>query len=423
MILNNIGDLTAVSIDEFLKERNNCKIIFLEKDENEREISIHKLIDVNFLGSNLFYPNIISFSDLDQKFYKIINEKIMSLDGYTQNRNNSSEMIIESELEHNPMFFFVYNTDNYYHFIYDTLPYLISFIYLKEYIPHLKIMMNYPTPQSNNFYNFVIEFLDLLGIKKNDIEIINKRKKYKEIYISNSFTHDIDSNLAPRKEIYDFYRSILSNINFDQSINNKKIYISRRTWLHNDFSNIGTNYTLRRKMENEDKLVEYLITKGFSEIFTENLSTIEKLNLFNNATHIVGSIGGGLCNVLFSKKETKLIAIISPTFLDINGRFKYSLESVDVNYFSETFHVEKEIFKKYMRISCPSKNIIGEINNINDNFLEVIYSDESVSGWNSSNKFNTITLDKNECTPIDNGLNSSWYMDIDSFIKNYDHIL
>lgn len=423
MILNNISDLNNVTLTEFLNEKNNSKIIFLKKDENNREISIYKLIDVNFLGSNLFYPNIISFSNLDQKFYKIINEKIMSLDGYIINHNNSSEMIIESELEQNPMFFFVYNTDNYYHFIYDTLPYLISFIYLKKYIPHLKIMMNYPTPQSNNFYNFVVEFLDLLGIKKNDIEIVDKRKKYKEIYISNSFTHDIDSNLAPRKEIYDFYQLFLKNINFNQSINNKKIYISRRTWLHNDFSNIGTNYTLRRKMENEDKLVEYLNTKGFTEIFTENLSTIEKLNLFNNATHIVGSIGGGLCNVLFSKKETKLIAIISPTFLDINGRFKYSLESVDVNYFSETFHVEKEIFKKYMRISCPSKNIIGEINDINDKILEVIYSDESVSGWNSSNRYKTITLDKNECTPIDKGLNSSWYMDIGSFIKNYDHIL
>lgn len=423
MILNDIDKLLNTPLDQFLNEKNNCKTIFLKKDENDREISIHKLNDVNFLGSNLFYPNIVSFSSLDQKFYKIINEKIMSLDGHIQNHFNSFEIILENDLEHNPMFFFIYNTDNYYHFIYDTLPYLISYFHLKKHIPHLKILMNYPTPQSKNFYNFVIEFLDLLGIKKNFIEIVDKRKKYKEIYISSSFTHGINSNLPPRKEIYKFYQSILNNINSEEITNNKKIYISRRTWLHNDFSNIGTNYTLRRKMENENDLVNYLTSKGFVEVFTENLSTIEKLILFKNVTHVIGSIGGGLCNVLFSKKETNLITIVSPTFLDVNERFKYSLESVNVDYFDRTFHMEKDLFKKYMRISCPSKNIIGEINDINGNLLEIIYSDESVSGWNSSDKFKTIFLNKNECIPIDKGLNSYWSMDLDFFIKKYDKII
>jgi len=423
MDLKNITDLDVTSLNNLIVEKKNCKFIFLEKDENEREISIHKLLDVNFLGSNLFYPNVYSFSNNDKKYYKIINEKIMSLDGHINGKIDGIDLGLSYELENTPMFFFIYNTDNYYHFIYDTLPYLISFLYIKKHIPHLKLLMNYPTSQSKKFYDFVLEFLDVLGIKKNDIEIINKRKKYTEVYISTSFTHDIDSNKPPRKEIYDFYQNICNGIKHDNTKNYKKIYISRRTWLHNNFSNIGTNYTLRRKMENEDKLVEYLTDKGFVEIFTENLSTIEKLHLFGNATHVIGSIGGGLCNVLFSKKETNLIAIVSPTFLDVNKRFKYSLESVNVDYFNKTFHTEKGTYKKYMRINCPSKNIIGEINNINGEYLEVIYSDESVSGWNSSNKFKTVTLSKNQCTPIDGGLNSYWGMDLNSFIEKYDKFI
>lgn len=423
MNLKNITDLHIKSLNDLITEKNNCKFIFLGEDENEREISIHKLVDVFFLGSNLFYPNVFSFSDKDKKYYKIINEKIMSLDGHINNEINNINLNLDCDLEETPMFFFVYNTDNYYHFIYDTLPYLVSYLHIKKYVPHLKLLMNYPTPQSKKFYDFVLEFLDILNIKNTDIEIISKRKKYNEVYISSSFTHDINSNSPPRKEIYNFYQTIVDSIEYDDKNHHKKIYISRRTWLHNNFSNIGTNYTLRRKMENENDLVNYLTNKGFVEVFTENLSTIEKLILFKNVTHVIGSIGGGLCNVLFSKKETNLITIVSPTFLDVNERFKYSLESVNVDYFDRTFHIEKDIFKKYMRINCPSKNIIGEINDINGNLLEIIYSDESVSGWNSSNKFKTIFLNKNECAPIDKGLNSYWGMDLDFFIKKYDKII
>lgn len=423
MDLKNITDLGVKSLNNLINEKKNCKFIFLEKDENEREISIHKLVDVYFLGSNLFYPNIFSFSNDDKKYYKIINEKIMSLDGHINDKINTIDLNLGYDLENTPMFFFVYNTDNYYHFIYDTLPYLISYLYVKKHVPHLKLLMNYPTPQSKKFYDFVIEFLDILGIKNGDIEIISKRKKYNEVYISTSFTHDINSNNPPRKEIYDFYQTIVNDIKYDNKKNLKKIYVSRRTWLHNNFSNIGTNYTLRRKMENEDKLVDYLTSKGFVEVFTENLSTIEKLILFKNVTHVIGSIGGGLCNVLFSKKNTNLITIVSPTFLDVNKRFKYSLESVNVNYFDKTFHIENGIFKKYMRVSCPSKNIIGEISNITGDVLEVIYTDDSVSGWNLSNEFKKIFLNKNQCTPIDNGLNSYWGMDLNNFIEKYDKII
>ena len=63
-----------------------------------------------------------------------------------------------------PVFYFVYNTDNYYHFIYDTLPYLITFNHLRSNIPNLKLLMNYPNKSMDNFYLFVKEFLEILDI-------------------------------------------------------------------------------------------------------------------------------------------------------------------------------------------------------------------------------------------------------------------
>ena len=40
-----------------------------------------------------------------------------------------------------PLFFFIYNTDNYFHFLYDSLPYLISFFELKKYLIFINILL------------------------------------------------------------------------------------------------------------------------------------------------------------------------------------------------------------------------------------------------------------------------------------------
>ena len=124
------------------------------------------------------------------------------------------------------------------------------------------------------------------------------------------------SNEPPHQAVY----KLFNNIKIPKSIQRlpKRIYISRRTWMHNDKSNLGTDYTQRRKMLNEDYLVHSLTTCGFEEIFCENLSMMEKIQLFREADTIVGAIGGGMCNLLFSPPTTNVICIVSPYFLDIN---------------------------------------------------------------------------------------------------------
>jgi capsular polysaccharide biosynthesis protein len=310
-----------------------------------------------------------------------------------------------------PLFFFIYNTDNYFHFLYDSLLYLISFLKLKKEIPNIKLLMQFPNEQKKEFYPFVLELLEILNILNDDIVIVDEYTEYKEIYVSTSYTHDFDSNLPPRKEIYDFYQNIVKNVKEKYTLDKetpKKIYISRRTWLHNDFSNIGTNYTTRRRLVNEDELVEKLFSQGFVEVFTEKLTTIEKILYFANATHVVGAIGGGISNVLFSPKTTKLEALVSPGFLDINTRFKYSLECVDVSYNMNTSHIEKSIFKTYMRVKTIDGNIVGEIEKIYDDKLLVSYTDGSNTGWNAQCKYKQIELNFDDVIKLDEGLNSPW---------------
>jgi hypothetical protein len=65
---------------------------------------------------------------------------------------------------------------------------------------------------------------------------------------------------------------------------------------------------------------------------------------FSNATHIIGAIDCGISNVLFSPKNTKLEAIVSPTFLNVNMRFKYSLDNIDVYLVLHLYSFKTPIF-------------------------------------------------------------------------------
>lgn len=412
--------------------------------ENGREINLYKYTDYQLTGIDLYYPNVL-LDPAEGPLILPVLEKTMSLGVSTIYESEPYRMSFEPShsenlaIESTPVFFFIYNTDNYFHFLYDTLPYLITFFKTRTKIPDLKLLMQWPNPQKHEFYPFVVEFLEILGIDPAcDIIMATPNVVYDTIYISTSYTHDLDSNLPPRPEIYGFYRDMVAKVRAmagpSVPTTPQKIYISRRTWLHNNqdnfasfdslipqntvgqsmkssygLRNIGTNYTTRRKMVNETELVENLVSSGFVEVFTENLSTIEKILMFSGATHVVGAIGGGISNVLFSPKTTKLEAIVSPHFLDINKRFRYSLDCVDVMYNHNTEHIETGPYKQYMRVRTKDSQILGEITEVNDdNTIIVSYMPGFSTGWNAQMKYETIQLKTTDVIPIDPGLNSPW---------------
>lgn len=387
--------------------------------ENGRTINLYQLKDVYISNNRLYYPDVKFISKDLNIAIDPIDEEIMSLkkinkENYIDQKN---ELIIE--ISKQPLFFYVYNFDNYYHFIYDTLPYLISFFILKKQIPSIKLLINKPNNQTKDQYIFVKEMFEILGLNECDFVYIKSNVLYKNIYVSNSYTHATDSNSEPRKEIYDFYQKIIKKIKLTKNQDFKKIYVSRRSWIHNDLSNLGTDYTSRRKFENETETVNFLKDKGYQEVFTELLDTKSKINLFYNAEYIVGAIGGGLCNTLFSTKKTKLFAIVSPTFLDINKRFVHSFHNVKVEYIINTKHIEQTEFKKYMRVKVIDKNIIGEIDEIQNDNIIVKYLETKLAGWNKNLNYKTITTKNSNCEKLDNGLNCAWKLETKE-LERYD---
>ena len=113
-----------------------CNIF--EKDSNGREINVYKLRYAIPTGESLYYPNTLFYSDDTKKLYNPINEKTMSLKGVDDNDTFETSSYPFIFTEPFPVFFFIYNTDNYCHFVYDTLPYLITYFELKKKEPNLK---------------------------------------------------------------------------------------------------------------------------------------------------------------------------------------------------------------------------------------------------------------------------------------------
>lgn len=394
--------------------------IIKEIDDTYRNIGYSKINNVKLVGRNHFNPNVLLYNN---NLITPYDEKVMSLNKesfYDNNVYNLNEQDITfnyNNIISEPIFFFIYNFDNYYHFLYDTLPYLYTFLYLKKINPNLKLLVNYPNKYKNEFYKFNFDFLKKI-INLDDIIIHNEQNIYSIMYVSSSLTHGGFSNNLPRKEIYEIYDIIKSNCKLDDINIPKKIYISRRTWKNNDKSNIGTDYTTRRKMINEDELVNELNKLGFVEIFAENLSTDEKINLFSNAEIIIGSIGGGMANLLFCNKKTISVIIVTPYFLDINYRFKYSLESSNYNYFYDVeTYKENNSIPLFCRVKIKSTDKIGEIIEYNEKKYLINISNNDIVGFNNSLNYDQQWIDENDFLLLDKGLNSPFKININKIIE------
>ena len=299
--------------------------------EDIREVKLKYFKDVQFIGHSIHYPQPLLYSR-GQLILPTI-EKFMSLGRgtvYEKEMWYTGELGSPSDIVEEPLFYFVYNMANYYHFIYDTLPYLYSYFYERKYNRNLKLLVSPPEGQTD-LYPFVWDCLDLLGISRDDIVFLDKDTLYYTVVVGSSLTHDGLSNHRPHKGVFEVLNRMKGTYE-----RKEKIYVSRRSWMHSNTKNIGTNMTEARRCVNEDEVWEFFKARGYEEVFCENLSMEEKIGLFRGAKKVAGPIGGGMVNTIFSPPETQVISINSPTFFDINTRFEYSMSHTHLHHFNDT---------------------------------------------------------------------------------------
>ncbi len=340
-------------------------------------------------------PSVITQSDINTSL--------------TINNNNNNQLIKGN------YFFFIFNFDNYYHFLYDTLPYLYFYFAASCSNINLKLLI----AKDHKFLPFQIEMLKILGLNEENFVCAEDNTLYENIIIPTSLTHGHDSsnascsNSGPEEEAIYIWNLLKRNTSITKSINDmkKKIYISRRTHLHQNTENIGTNYTTRRRCINEDEVVDLLLHHGYEEIFTENLTTQEKIKLFNNASHVIGFIGGGLANLLFSNSNAIVGCIETPEFLKINQRFVHSMNHTKITYLPITKHAPFEgPWPLYTRVRI--KEQIGEITEWLGSQYSINVATKPIAGFSLTDTFREVIADPEELEPIDGGLNSPFICDI-----------
>lgn len=393
--------------------------VFLET--SERSIFVSEFKDVVLSGRNIHYPNcLLQLSD--NSIVNPYDEKVMSLnkDSFYDNNLWDGPFIQPTETVDGPVFFFVYNVDNYFHFIYDTLPILNSYFETKKSNPSLQLVLQTSHPTKKELHPFVREFLQAVNV--DSYSFAKENTLYKSMFVSTSYTHGGFSNSPPSPLAYTIWKSI--NPPTLAEVYPKRFYISRRTWVHGNTTNIGTNYTVKRKCMNEELLVSVLRKYNIEEVFTELATTEQKIKLFSEAELVVGIIGGGMCNLLFAPSATKSLCIVTPEFLEINERFKYSMENTNILYSrSADLLPFTGKFSLYTRVKVKTTGFVGEVLECKDTQVRVALSGNDVAGFSQDFPMREEWFQEDELEALDKGLNSPFLVDIQKFESDLNTLL
>ena len=189
---------------------------------------------------------------------------------------------------------------NYWHWLFDVLPRL-KILESKEKIDEIDFFL-FP----DIYQKYQVESLDILKIPKKK-RISSKIYRHIQTNMAISVDHPYVIKNDPSNEIQNLPRWIIEYLrerflNVDSKKNlPKKVYIDR--------SDSNSNHSHLRKIKNETEVQEFLIKKGFSIISLSNLSFEDQINLFKNATDIVGLHGAGFANIIFCKSNTKVLEL------------------------------------------------------------------------------------------------------------------
>lgn len=129
------------------------------------------------------------------------------------------------------------------------------------------------------------------------------------------------------------------SINFDS----KKLWVSR-------------SGQKRRLVKNEDKVTKFLIKDGFKVIYPENYTVIEQIKIFSNAEIVIAPHGAALTNIMFMKKNSKIMEI------------RIFSDSVRNSFF--TLCSEFEQFYYYFLADANSEDLVEDLEINLDKFID-----------------------------------------------------
>ncbi|NJK50537.1 glycosyltransferase family 61 protein [Candidatus Gracilibacteria bacterium] len=199
---------------------------------------------------------------------------------------------------------------NYYHWLLDVLPRLeiINNTFSDYYHKIDKFLIN-------KVSSFTTQSLAMLEVNPDKVFPLQAKSHF---LVEHLIIPSLPGELyAPSPWICDFLRNNFLKQKADiQPI--KRLYISRAK-------------ARRRKILNEQEVVNCLQKWGFTPVYLEQYSFVEQIALLANAEALVAPHGAGLTNLLWCQVGTKALEIFSPRF--INPCFWAIANQVNVDYF------------------------------------------------------------------------------------------
>lgn len=171
------------------------------------------------------------------------------------------------------------------------------------------------------------------------------------------FFSTLDKHLHPANFADPILLASLQSMKNKISSNNEKlvnIYLSR-------------SKADRRKLINEEKLVNELINHDFQIINAEDLSWQQQVNVFSKAKNIISVHGAGLTNAIFSEKCEKLIEIFPKDYG--TAAFQIIADSMGIDYYYCKESYNQPIIELGNQFSDVEMNIDFLISKI----LETVY--------------------------------------------------
>jgi capsular polysaccharide biosynthesis protein len=167
-------------------------------------------------------------------------------------------------------------------------------------------------------YEFQRETLDILKISKD--KIINSHIDF-HIKTSTLILPSLPGITGSMPGwACDFLREIfLYNSEINSKDRTQRIYISRITAKH-------------RRIINESEIIDFLRKLNFQICLLENLSILEQAALLASAEAVVAPHGGGLTNLVFCQKRSKVIELFSPSYVNPCYRVLSNLRNLDYWY-------------------------------------------------------------------------------------------
>lgn len=239
--------------------------------------------------------------------------------------------------------------------------FLTNLIFLKKKFKIFKNSTVIGSSAINNYYTNLITFLPrIFFIPNEEINLVihrNSSNHYREflkhiILLSNKKINkfiylDDDFYFFENSKIPQFFSKrlavkILNQITLKNTNKKKiKIYVTRQN-------------TAFRNIVNESDIRDELTKKGYLIINTNNLSINEQVNIFSNADIVIGPTGSALTNIVFCKKNTKVLEII-PKYDQKNekilkNRYSEICQFLNLKYsFLEADPVEPEIIDNNLK--------------------------------------------------------------------------